>query len=649
MRTTTTTPSWFPPQSRHRPYDRRMLRLRMAPNYGTEGFRDAVRGGQEYIKSRGGGGGGGGVGRGSGGGGRNDDRDPEQRRTRQRRQQLQQQEQQQQQQQQQQQPQPVDAAAAAPRKIPFPKLTPGRERNYRPPHVVSAMLQRQELMRFDEDEDDYGTKDYCDGTSSNEEHCLENFRDGRESARYLSVGGPAGGGGGGFAATTGRAPPAPLPRLSDARANFDDNHYEDDEYDNEDDFDDEYDDKCDDDDGLVGGGGGSEVFREGLKSSARGGRRSGSDVEAAGDNARVGGGSPGGGGGIARLPPSPPTSSSSSSSSSYSSSSSSAVGGGDDDGNVVDGGGEDDPRFTKTTTLVTVGRTGRKSPSSDDTAGGSSMSFRDGKTRMAVYKDGAFRVRPVGDTHVDATVEEEEEAVVAEEEEEVAEEEEEGWKEEFGNAARQAIDDLYQQHSRPAPSSLSATTFSLSSSSKKLLSIDPKSIDIVPLSKGKKEEMGEENEKTTEDDHDDVDNHGLSDSPSSAILDATAAASIASSLGGSGTFVKMFRGSASYIANHRGTIAVYHIPGELLAWEGFPGLMDDIALTWLLGMKIVLVAGCRHQIDLRLDSKHEEEEYDGDDEGGEGRGDDGDTDDEEGSVEQQLEQSFGGKVSTLVL
>ena len=91
----------------------------------------------------------------------------------------------------------MDATAAAPRKIPFPKLTPGRERNYRPPHVVSAMLQRQELMRFDEDEDDYGTKDYCDGTSSNEEHCLENFRDGRESARYLSVGGPAGGGGGG--------------------------------------------------------------------------------------------------------------------------------------------------------------------------------------------------------------------------------------------------------------------------------------------------------------------------------------------------------------------------------------------------------------------------------------------------------------------
>ena len=36
--------------------------------------------------------------------------------------------------------------------------------------------------------------------------------------------------------------------------------------------------------------------------------------------------------------------------------------------------------------------------------------------------------------------------------------------------------------------------------------------------------------------------------------------------------------------------------------------MDDIALTWLLGMKIVLVAGCRHQIDLRLEEEDEEED-----------------------------------------
>ena len=69
-------------------------------------------------------------------------------------------------------------------------------------------------------------------------------------------------------------------------------------------------------------------------------------------------------------------------------------------------------------------------------------------------------------------------------------------------------------------------------------------------------------------------------------------------------FVKMFRGSANYIANHRGTTAVYHIPGDLLEWDGINDLIDDIALTWLLGMKLVIVIGCRHQIDARLDHKH---------------------------------------------
>jgi len=84
-------------------------------------------------------------------------------------------------------------------------------------------------------------------------------------------------------------------------------------------------------------------------------------------------------------------------------------------------------------------------------------------------------------------------------------------------------------------------------------------------------------------------------------------------------FVHMFRGSANYIANHRNTLAVYHIPGGLLDLNSpseednnnnngnnksspttFRDLMNDIALTWLLGMKIVLVAGCRHQINQRM-------------------------------------------------
>lgn len=65
-------------------------------------------------------------------------------------------------------------------------------------------------------------------------------------------------------------------------------------------------------------------------------------------------------------------------------------------------------------------------------------------------------------------------------------------------------------------------------------------------------------------------------------------------------FVDMIRSSASYIVNHRNSIVVCHIPGELLEWDGFPDLMDDITLMWSLGIKVVLVVGCRSQIEERL-------------------------------------------------
>lgn len=70
-------------------------------------------------------------------------------------------------------------------------------------------------------------------------------------------------------------------------------------------------------------------------------------------------------------------------------------------------------------------------------------------------------------------------------------------------------------------------------------------------------------------------------------------------------FVSMFRGSANYIANHRNTLVVYHIPGGLLDDESssFRDLMNDVALTWLLGMRIVLVVGCRHQINQRVPNR----------------------------------------------
>ena len=72
-------------------------------------------------------------------------------------------------------------------------------------------------------------------------------------------------------------------------------------------------------------------------------------------------------------------------------------------------------------------------------------------------------------------------------------------------------------------------------------------------------------------------------------------------------FVSMFRGSANYIANHRHTVAVYHIPGGLLQNEVvLRDLMNDVALTWLLGMKLVIVVGCRQQIEQRLKSQNQQ-------------------------------------------
>ena len=124
-----------------------------------------------------------------------------------------------------------------------------------------------------------------------------------------------------------------------------------------------------------------------------------------------------------------------------------------------------------------------------------------------------------------------------------------------------------------------------------LNSIDPTSIEILPLDDVKEDEeiLNDASFSSRAE---------LSQSILDSLSDPT-----------SGSFVKMFRGSASYIANHRSTLAVFHIPGELLAWEGFSGLMDDIALTWLLGMKIVLVAGCRHQIDIRLEDEDDSEHH----------------------------------------
>ena len=74
----------------------------------------------------------------------------------------------------------------------------------------------------------------------------------------------------------------------------------------------------------------------------------------------------------------------------------------------------------------------------------------------------------------------------------------------------------------------------------------------------------------------------------------------------SSQFVDMFRGSATYIANHRNTLMVFHIPGNLIDHDDskiFRDLINDISLAWLLGIKIVIVAGCRYQVEKRIGSR----------------------------------------------
>ena len=56
--------------------------------------------------------------------------------------------------------------------------------------------------------------------------------------------------------------------------------------------------------------------------------------------------------------------------------------------------------------------------------------------------------------------------------------------------------------------------------------------------------------------------------------------------------------------NHRHSTIVYHIPGDLISNVArFNSVMDDISLTYLFGMKIVICVGCRKQVLQRLKNK----------------------------------------------
>ena len=68
------------------------------------------------------------------------------------------------------------------------------------------------------------------------------------------------------------------------------------------------------------------------------------------------------------------------------------------------------------------------------------------------------------------------------------------------------------------------------------------------------------------------------------------------------TVYNVFREMAPYIAVHYNSVVVLHIPGEVLESEEVDQVMHDIVLLKTLGMKLVIVAGCRPQIRKHLDA-----------------------------------------------
>ena len=66
-------------------------------------------------------------------------------------------------------------------------------------------------------------------------------------------------------------------------------------------------------------------------------------------------------------------------------------------------------------------------------------------------------------------------------------------------------------------------------------------------------------------------------------------------------FGAIFQQCAPYIAMHRGSTVVLHIPGHISKSRVvFDNVMDDISILHLLGVQIVLVAGVRYQLDEKI-------------------------------------------------
>lgn len=74
-------------------------------------------------------------------------------------------------------------------------------------------------------------------------------------------------------------------------------------------------------------------------------------------------------------------------------------------------------------------------------------------------------------------------------------------------------------------------------------------------------------------------------------------------------FVAWFRASAPYIHAHRGRTFVILFSGELLRSAARADFVHDVALLQSLGVRVVLVAGARPQIDVALERRGRKPEY----------------------------------------
>jgi amino-acid N-acetyltransferase len=77
-------------------------------------------------------------------------------------------------------------------------------------------------------------------------------------------------------------------------------------------------------------------------------------------------------------------------------------------------------------------------------------------------------------------------------------------------------------------------------------------------------------------------------------------------------FVQHFRASAPYIHAHRGRTFVIMFGGEAVASKELRTLLYDVALLHSLGVRVVLVAGARPQIDEALARRGVEPQFEGD-------------------------------------